>query len=404
MAVNFSQVKVNREGFATIKTPVSASSMMRHALDIEATFNDLLNGAGRKTTINRLLFTTAAAKTISGGIVSTPTLAQHTITSESGTADDVDTIGASNNTFLFVRATAGHVITLKNATGNITVPGGTNLILSGNITALLWCEDGQWSVLGTTLARVNPSGTTDPASGEDALDGYSVGSIWVNTSKKRAWRCVDNTAAAAIWKRITPWRDSWSIRGTDATAVGIGIATPTISGSVLSSSNTATNTYVGIRTAAGPDGIITTTFNLVRLDHDPIIEVYVRTHSGITGGERYWIGLTTADAAASDTAAGIFVGFRYSQATDTGWRPILRNGATQGAGTNIGTLATSTDYKLRIRVDSANARAYFSVNDGAEQLFSTNFPTITTEMGFMCRNTTPTPSGQIYFASAEVGW
>lgn len=407
--VDYSQVRVNREGFATIKTPVSASGMMRHALDIEAVFNDLLNGEGRRAKINRLLFTTASAKTISGGIVSTPTLAQHTITSQSGTADDLDTIGSSNNTFLFIRATAGHVITARNGTGNITVPGGTNLILSGNITALLWCEDGQWSVLGTTLARVNPSGTTDPGSGEDALDGYSVGSIWVNTSKKRAWICTNNTATTARWKRITSWRNSFRFRGSGAsTLLGIGCANPTTSGS-LGSVSTAENVYTTISGSSSgvTYGWYTTSYDLVRVGHDPIVEIIVRTYSNITS-TRIWVGLTSAQPNDGDTltAGTKFIGFRFSTvATDGGFKPVLNDGTTQSTGSAMNTLAGSTAYKLRMRVDSSNSTVYFSIDDGAEVSMATNFPAAATDMG-LAAIVIPQAAAfkELDTATCEVGW
>jgi len=45
------------------------------------------------------------------------------------------------------------------------------------------------------------SATVDPTSGDDALDGYSVGSRWINISNDRSFVAVDVTAGAAIWKR-----------------------------------------------------------------------------------------------------------------------------------------------------------------------------------------------------------
>ncbi len=44
--------------------------------------------------------------------------------------------------------------------------------------------------------------TTDPDNNDDTGDGYSVGSIWVNVTLDRVWKCVDAIAANAIWDRI----------------------------------------------------------------------------------------------------------------------------------------------------------------------------------------------------------
>jgi hypothetical protein len=45
------------------------------------------------------------------------------------------------------------------------------------------------------------SATVDPTSGDDALDGYAVGSRWINITNNRSFVAVDVTPGAAIWKR-----------------------------------------------------------------------------------------------------------------------------------------------------------------------------------------------------------
>lgn len=45
----------------------------------------------------------------------------------------------------------------------------------------------------------NYSAVTDPGVGDDANDGYQVGSTWVNTALSTAWTCVDATVGAAVW-------------------------------------------------------------------------------------------------------------------------------------------------------------------------------------------------------------
>jgi hypothetical protein len=53
------------------------------------------------------------------------------------------------------------------------------------------------------LAFVNNfSATTNPAVTDDADDGYSVGSIWVNVTLDIAYICTDATAGAAVWAPI----------------------------------------------------------------------------------------------------------------------------------------------------------------------------------------------------------
>lgn len=48
----------------------------------------------------------------------------------------------------------------------------------------------------------NFSATTDPTTGDDNLDNYQVGSIWVNTSQGSIFIALDVTTAAAIWLQV----------------------------------------------------------------------------------------------------------------------------------------------------------------------------------------------------------
>ncbi len=71
----------------------------------------------------------------------------------------------------------------------VSVPG----LATANNSALL---------TGPSLvAFSNLSATTDPTSSNDATQGYSVGSVWFNSTAGylRTWICRDNTASAAKW-------------------------------------------------------------------------------------------------------------------------------------------------------------------------------------------------------------
>jgi hypothetical protein len=45
----------------------------------------------------------------------------------------------------------------------------------------------------------NYAAVTDPGVGDDADEGYQVGSAWVNTATSTAWVCADATVGAAVW-------------------------------------------------------------------------------------------------------------------------------------------------------------------------------------------------------------
>jgi hypothetical protein len=52
---------------------------------------------------------------------------------------------------------------------------------------------------GGVGGRNNTSGTTDPSAIHDSALGYSVGSIWINTSTNRVHICQSNQASQAVW-------------------------------------------------------------------------------------------------------------------------------------------------------------------------------------------------------------
>ena len=52
---------------------------------------------------------------------------------------------------------------------------------------------------GGVGGRNNTNAVADPSSIDDATYGYSVGSIWINTTTNRVHICQSNLAAQAVW-------------------------------------------------------------------------------------------------------------------------------------------------------------------------------------------------------------
>lgn len=400
-------VASTKTGIDATNDAVSSANAMTLANSIDTIINNVLNGA---QAADRLLFTAPSALQIdASGAIPAPTQALHTITANSGQSDNLDTIGVSNNRFVVLKATALHTITITSGVGNIVTQNGSSFIMTGNIMAMLWCNGSQWSLISSGNGSAgNLSATADPGSGDDTGDGYDIGALWANNTKDQTYINVDNTLTAAIWKRITPPKNRILYRAAAATIQPVGAAAPTIA-NTPANANDANNTFITLPTTASSGnlgGLVSASFNLVRPAHDPIFEVYVKTDATITT-QRLWIGLIDADITNTDTpTTRKLIGFRWStNASDAGWVPALADGSNASFGTAIGTVAGSTVYKLRIRIDSANLRAFFSVNDSAEQIFGTNFPAIATDMGFITRCITTSAAVRLLnFSTLETWW
>jgi len=64
----------------------------------------------------------------------------------------------------------------------------------------------------------NTAATTAPAASNDssAAQGYSVGSLWIDTTANEAYVCLDSTVASAIWSRIDNTLPKYNLNGTAA--------------------------------------------------------------------------------------------------------------------------------------------------------------------------------------------
>ena len=91
-----------------------------------------------------------------------------------------------------------------------------------------------------TLAALGPgidnfSGTTDPTAANDSTQGFSVGSVWLNTAggQLRWWDCRDATAGAAKWVYSgADYANGGTNPNTELTVFGGGTATIPAEGNI----------------------------------------------------------------------------------------------------------------------------------------------------------------------------
>lgn len=116
-------------------------------------------------------FTDATILTLASGVV-TVTDGYHIIASESGTADDLDTITPSfedttvnsvnYRPMLLIKADTGDTITVKHGTGNIQLSNSTDYDLSGDLVLQLFYDGTNW--VNVDIASAGGGGEVNTAS------------------------------------------------------------------------------------------------------------------------------------------------------------------------------------------------------------------------------------------------
>lgn len=78
------------------------------------------------------------------------------------------------------------------------------LIVQGGVTKKVLLSVLKTYFVGSTVLN-EFDGDGPPGTDDDAADGYSVGSVWIDrtSSPMEAYRCVDATEGAAIWLNTT---------------------------------------------------------------------------------------------------------------------------------------------------------------------------------------------------------
>lgn len=107
-----------------------------------------------------------------------------------------------------VRPTGGSVVIQEVArVVDVDASGGKILLMDSHEADLPNIDtDYMWkgSVSGTPQAfRNNFNSATDPSGTDDALSGYTEGSVWVNVITNKAYICVDANPTTALWVETT---------------------------------------------------------------------------------------------------------------------------------------------------------------------------------------------------------
>ncbi len=78
----------------------------------------------------------------------------------------------------------------------------------------------RFGVAAYDLLKFNLTATTAPGSNDDSGDGYTVGSMWIDTALDKAYFCTDAAVGSAVWKEVGGAGGGGSVNG--AANVGTG--------------------------------------------------------------------------------------------------------------------------------------------------------------------------------------
>jgi hypothetical protein len=148
-----------------------------------------------------------------------------------------------------------------------TTGEGPKISLTTSITGILPVANGGFG----GIHKLN--GTTAPTVNEDSNDGYTPGSLWVDTTNDVAYICLDATVGAAVWQRYQPY-------DTDLVALA-GVTSAADKVPYFTGAGTASVTDLP---AFGRTLIANTTADDARTDLGLVIGTDVQAYSSVLAG------------------------------------------------------------------------------------------------------------------------
>lgn len=163
------------------------------------------------------------------------------------------------------------------------ITSGTLALARGGLAADVSTFEGVIRIFAGTTGSIRYNfDASDPDANDDTLDGYVVGSRWINTSTGQEYVCVDNSSAAAIWIETTGGQ-SITVEEADAVPSVVNVnkfifpnssVTDNMDGSVTIVFTTGTPNFEGARATSdfelinGADGLVLVNYVAAVIDSD----------------------------------------------------------------------------------------------------------------------------------------
>lgn len=183
-----------------------------------------------------------------------------------------------------------------------------------------------WStVIGDVPANLaftnNFAATADPTTANDSTQGYSPGSVWINTADGRAFLCYDATPGAAVWVNDAQSGGLGQQGAPAALTAAATMTTANLLAGIITSNpagGIAVNYQLPLATdldAALPQSVANSCFDftLVSISTVAAEDATITTNTGwsLVGGM-----VVASNAAATDKSAGQF---RARKTADGAW-------------------------------------------------------------------------------------
>jgi hypothetical protein len=273
---------------------------------------------------------------------------------------------------------------------NVKALGVTNAMLAGSIAdsklnTITTTDKVDWAAVSKSGSVLNDIGDVDaPSPSNDQSLTWDAGSnAWVPQTITGGSGGSNNTSGDGPYLPRPDRRKFWLIASSAATYGYVGVATGTTTGT-LAAANDATTTYVSHTTAVNATatgGLRSSTYNLVRRQHDPTYMAYIKTGANISN-QSIWSGLFSALPTTADNPAGSYFAFRYNDTTSGNWSYVVKDGTTINVTDSGLPVAVNTAYALKFKVDSGNTTCNFTIDGAYEQQKTGNLPAAATELGY----------------------